>query len=176
MIFHPISVKGAFLVEPEIRDDERGYFARVWCHDEFRQHGLNPKLSQSSVSFNRRKGTLRGMHWQVAPHEEAKLVRCIRGSIFDVVVDLRRQSPTFRVNQGFELSEENGAMLYVPEGCAHGFLTLADDSEVLYFISTDYVPEAQRGFRWNDSAINIAWPGAIQVMSERDRTYPDLAI
>ena len=174
MRFTETKVAGAFLIEPEPIADERGFFARTFCRQEFADHGLNPELAQANVSFNHRKGTLRGMHYQQAPHQEAKLVRCTQGAIFDVVVDLRPDSPTYRAWFGTELSAGNRAMLYVPEDCAHGFLTLADDTEVAYQMSAPYVAAAGRGVRYDDPAFGIDWPGEVVVINERDRTYPDL--
>ena len=164
---------GVVVVRPRRLPDERGYFARTWDPEVFRAHGLNPALAQCSTSFSAREGTLRGMHYQAAPHEEAKLVRCTRGAIYDVALDLRPESPAFRHWFGVELTEENGLALYVPEGCAHGFLTRVDASEVLYLISTPYAPHAARGVRWDDPAFGIAWPGEVRVLHERDATYPD---
>jgi dTDP-4-dehydrorhamnose 3,5-epimerase len=166
-------VAGAFVVDLETFADDRGFFARVWCARELGERGLESRLAQCSTSFNRRKGTLRGMHYQIAPHAEAKLVRCIRGAIHDVVVDLRRESPTFRRWDAVELTAENRRGLYIPPGCAHGFQTVADDSEVLYFISEFHAPDAARGARWNDPAFAIEWPLPDPILSERDRTYPD---
>jgi dTDP-4-dehydrorhamnose 3,5-epimerase len=176
MIFKDTGIEGVWVIEPERHEDERGFFARTWDPQEFAERGLNPELAQCSISFNRARGTLRGLHYQAAPHEEAKLVRCTAGSIFDVVVDLRPDSSTFRDWFGVELSAENRLSLYVPEGCAHGFLTLADDSEVHYQISQAYVPEAGRGVRWNDAAFAIRWPGEVVVINERDGTYPDFRL
>jgi len=175
MKFTPTKIPGVWIVELERHADERGWFARTWCAEEFRQHGLNPNLSQCSASFNRRRGTLRGMHWQAAPHEEAKLVRCVRGAMFDVALDVRPGSATFKQWVGLELTPENGRSLYVPEGCAHGFQTLADDTEVFYQIVGDYHPASGRGVRWNDPAFSIAWPNVAEVVcSERDASYPAL--
>jgi dTDP-4-dehydrorhamnose 3,5-epimerase len=173
MTFTSIGLPGAFRIDAARHDDERGFFARTWCTREFETHGLNPRVVQTSVSQNRAKGTLRGMHYQAAPHAEAKLVRCTRGSIYDVIVDLRPESSTFKRHFGAVLTAENYTALYVPEGFAHGFLTLEDDSEVLYHISEFYEPAAARGVRWDDPAFGIAWPGEVAVISERDRTYPD---
>jgi dTDP-4-dehydrorhamnose 3,5-epimerase len=174
MRFTETKVAGAYLVEPEQLADERGFFARTWCAEEFADHGLNPRLAQANISFNHRKGTLRGMHYQAEPHAEAKLVRCTRGAIFDVAVDLRPGSPTHRAWYGVELSADNRAMLYVPEGCAHGFLTLADATEVAYQMSAPFAPEAARGVRFDDPAFGIEWPGEVLVINERDRGYPDV--
>lgn len=173
MKFIPTPLGGAYLVEMERQEDERGYFARTWCQGEFAAQGLNPSLVQCSVSFNRRKGTLRGMHYQKAPHAEAKLVRCTRGAIFDAIVDLRPESPTYRQWAGFELAAQGTAMLYIPQGLAHGFLTLADDSEVFYQMSEFFYPDCAAGVRWNDAAFGIAWPAEPKVVSLRDRNYPD---
>jgi dTDP-4-dehydrorhamnose 3,5-epimerase len=173
MRFTETGVAGAYLIEPEPVADERGFFARTWCREEFLANGLNPGLAQANISFNHRKGTLRGMHYQAAPHAEAKLVRCTRGAIFDVALDLRPGSPTYRRWFGAELSDANRSMLYVPEGCAHGFLTLADATEVAYQMSAPYAPAAARGVRWDDPAFGIEWPGEVAVINERDASYPD---
>lgn len=175
MIFTETALKGAHLVDLERHEDDRGFFARSWCAGEFETSGLNPRIAQCSLSFNVRKGTLRGMHYQVKPFEEAKLVRCTRGSLCDIIVDLRPDSPTYARHLSVFLSADNRRMLYVPEGFAHGFLTLEDATEVFYQISELYSPESQRGFRWDDPAFGIVWPEAVQVISERDRTYPDFA-
>jgi dTDP-4-dehydrorhamnose 3,5-epimerase len=173
MIFQKTSIDGVLEIRIERRQDERGFFARTWCQDEFQRSGLNPNLAQCSISFNARKGTLRGLHYQAAPHAEDKLVRCTRGAIYDVAVDLRPASPTFKKWFGIELNAENRSMLYVPEGCAHGFLTLAEDSEIFYQMSEPYYPELSRGVRWDDPAFAVPWPSPVEVISERDRTYPD---
>ena len=173
MKFRTTKLPGVIEIELELKSDERGFFARSWCQKEFEDHGLNAKLAQCSVSFNQRKGTLRGLHYQDAPHGEAKLVRCTRGSVYDVVVDLRPQSPLFKNWVAVVLTAERRNLLYVPEGCAHGFLTLEDATEVFYQISEFYHPELSRGVRWNDPAFQIVWPEPMQVISERDRTYPD---
>jgi dTDP-4-dehydrorhamnose 3,5-epimerase len=175
MRFTETKVAGAFLIEPEPIADERGFFARTWCREEFAAHGLNPELAQANISFNHRKGTLRGLHYQEAPHAEAKLVRSVRGAIWDLALDLRPGSPTHLAWFGAELSDANRAMLYVPEGCAHGFLTLTDDAEVAYQMSAPYAPQAARGVRFDDPAFGISWPGEVVVINERDRTYPDFA-
>ena len=174
MIFHETGLVGACLLELERRVDDRGFFARTWCQREFAEHGLNANLVQCSISFNHLRGTLRGLHFQLPPYEEAKLVRCTRGAIFDVIVDLRRGSPTFGNHYGVQLDAENRLMLFVPEGFAHGFQTLQEMTEVSYQMSEFYVPEAAPiGVRWNDPAFGIEWPIANPVMSARDRTYPD---
>jgi dTDP-4-dehydrorhamnose 3,5-epimerase len=174
--FLPSRLDGAWLIELEPHRDERGFFARAWCRREFAERGLDTGIAQASVSYNERKGTLRGMHLQRAPHEETKLVRCTRGAIFDVIVDLRPGSPTLGAWEGFELTAENGRELYVPRGFAHGFQTLADASEVHYQISEFHAPEAATGFRWNDPAFAIAWPLPVAVISPRDAAWPDCAI
>lgn len=173
MLFRETVLKGAYVVEPERIEDERGFFARTWCRSEFEAHGLNPNLVQCNISFNDKKGTLRGMHYQVAPRAEAKLVRCTAGAIYDVIVDLRPDSGTFKRWTGVELNADNRYMLYIPEGFAHGFLTLSDDAEVLYQMSEYYSAEHARSVRWNDPAFGIQWPGEALVISERDRSYPD---
>ena len=173
MIFTGTILKGAMLVDLEKHEDERGFFARTWCCREFEAQGLNPGLAQCNISFNPHKGTLRGMHFQVKPHEEAKLVRCARGSLFDAIIDLRPESPTYKKHLGVVLTADNRRMLYVPEGFAHGFLTLEDATEVFYQISECYEPESQRGVRWNDPAFGIDWPTEPKLISGRDRGYPD---
>jgi len=171
--FLPTPLEGAVLIELERHRDERGHFARTFCSEEFARRGLSAEIAQCSVSLNRRRGTLRGMHYQIAPHQEAKLVRCGRGRLLDVIVDLRAGTPGYRRWHAVELSADNARMIYVPEGFAHGFLTLADDTEVVYQISRPYHPESARGFRWNDPSIGIQWPETVRVISERDRNYPD---
>ncbi len=173
MIFRETKLKGAFLIEAEKRADDRGFFARSFCREEFEAHGLNPNVAQCNISFNRRKGTLRGMHFQVAPYEEAKLVRCTMGSLYDVCIDLRPKSATFKQHFGVVLSARERNMIYVPEGFAHGLQTLEDDTEVFYQMSQVYAPESARGVRWNDPAFGIEWPPAERVMTKKDRTYPD---
>jgi dTDP-4-dehydrorhamnose 3,5-epimerase len=171
--FAPTAIDGAWLVEPVWRRDERGEFARTFCAEEFRRHGLEPRLVQASLSRTRRRGTLRGMHYQDDPHAETKLVRCARGAVHDVVVDLRPASPTFRRHLAVRLDAESGLQLYVPAGCAHGFLTLEDDAEIAYAMSVPFHPESARGVRWNDPAFGIAWPFEPVLIAERDRTWPD---
>jgi dTDP-4-dehydrorhamnose 3,5-epimerase len=173
MIFHETKLPAVFEIRPEPKPDGRGFFARTWCQKEFEEHGLNHGLLQCSVSFNVRKGTLRGMHYQEVPHSESKLVRCTSGAIYDVVVDLRPHSPTFKEWIAVVLSATNRYMVYVPEGCAHGFLTLEDQTEVFYQMSEFYKPELARGVRWDDPAFRIVWLGDVAVISERDRTYPN---
>ena len=173
MIFSEAKVKGAYIVEIERLVDERGFFARTWCLRELREQGLDSNLAQCSISFNHKRGTMRGMHIQLPPHAETKLVRCTQGAIYDVVLDLRTNSSTYMQWDGLELSVENRKALYVPKGCAHGFLTLLDNTEVLYQISDFYAPESARGLRWNDSQFSITWPEEVTVISERDRNYED---
>lgn len=172
MRFIETPIGGAFVIEIEPACDERGFFARTFCEDEFRAHGLRSDMAQCSVSFNDRRGTLRGMHYQTAPHEEAKLVRCTMGAIHDVVLDLRPDSPTRHRSYGNKLTADNRRMLYVPEGCAHGFITLSDNAEVFYQISTVYAPAASRGVRWNDPAFSIVWPIEPVIISDRDAQWP----
>jgi len=176
MIVHETTLPGVRVLEPDRKSDERGYFARIWEPAVLAARGLNARVAQVSVSFNHRKGTLRGLHYQAAPMEEAKIVRCIRGGIFDVAVDIRPGSATCGQWVGIELSVENGRGLYIPEGFAHGFQTLVDDSEVLYFISQDYSAAHARGVRWDDPVFGIVWPDDRRTMNERDRTYPDFII
>lgn len=174
MIFTPTELDGAYLVDLKPREDERGFFARAWCRDEFAAHGLSTELAQCNISFNHRKGTLRGMHYQAVPHTEVKLVRCTRGAIWDVIVDLRPDSPTRARWLGVELTADNRRMLYVPEGFAHGYQTLLDATETFYHVSAPYAPEAEGGVRWNDPAFRIDWPDADRpFMSEKDRAWPD---
>jgi dTDP-4-dehydrorhamnose 3,5-epimerase len=172
--FVPTTLAGAYVIEQERHADERGFFARTWCAQEFREHGLEPSLAQCSVSFNHRRGTLRGLHYQVPPFAEAKLVRCTRGALYDVAVDLRPDSPSFRRWVGVELTEDDGRALYIPRGLAHGFYALADGTEVFYQISTPYEPAAARGVRWNDPFHGVEWPGPVEVIAPRDRDYPDV--
>jgi dTDP-4-dehydrorhamnose 3,5-epimerase len=193
MIFQETKLKGSFIIEPDRLEDKRGFFARTWCKREFEAHGLNPKLVQCNISFNKIKGTLRGMHYQEAPREEARLVRCTEGAIYDVIIDLRPDSPTYcqwisvvlsapgsqptsQSSQPTANSSQPIAhykMLYVPEGFAHGFLTLEDNTEVFYQMSEFYAPECARGVRWNDPAFNILWPEDVVEISDRDKQYPD---
>jgi dTDP-4-dehydrorhamnose 3,5-epimerase len=170
--FRETPLAGAFVIELERLEDERGFFARSFCRDEFAAHGLAAELAQASVSFNRRRGTLRGMHFQAPPHEEHKVVRCTRGAMHDIVVDLRAGSPTFRRWHAVELTDENRLSLYVPPGMAHGFQTLADDTEVLYQMSVPHHPESARGLRFDDPALKIAWPLAPVCVSQRDLAFP----
>ena len=174
MLFHETRLRGAFVIEPELREDERGFFALTWSRRGFEERGLNPDLVECNLSYSARRGTLRGMHFQAAPHAQAKLVRCTAGAVYDCIVDLREGSETFGRWVGVELSAGNRAQLYVPEGFAHGFQTLEDRTEVFYQMSSAYVPDAGRGVRWDDPAFGIEWPEAAErVINERDRTYPD---
>jgi dTDP-4-dehydrorhamnose 3,5-epimerase len=170
--FRALAVDGAFVLEPERHDDERGFFARTYSVDELVEQGLDPAISQISVSFNPRRGTLRGMHLQLPPNEETKIVRCPRGAMHDVIVDLRPESPTFGRHAVEQLGEQNQFSVYIPTGCAHGFVTLVDDTEVEYVISVPYAPESAAGVRWDDPAFGIEWPITPEVMSERDAAYP----
>ena len=173
MIFVETKLKGAHIIEPEKREDERGFFARSWCEREFAEHGLNPHTVQCNISFNKKRGTLRGMHYQVEPCAEAKLVRCTQGAIYDVIIDLRLGSPTFSQHIAEVLTAKNHKMLYVPEGFAHGFQALEDQTEVFYQMSGFYAPQFARGIRWNDPAFGIEWPIGEPIVLERDATYPD---
>jgi len=176
MIFKETKLKGAYLIEIEKNEDERGFFARSYCFREFEEHDLNPRVLQCNISFNAKKGTLRGMHYQASPYEEAKLVRCNSGGIYDVIIDLRRDSTTYLKHYGVRLDSENGLMLFIPEGFAHGFLTLEDNTEVFYQMSEFYAPECARGYRWNDPTFGIHWPVEVEVISDRDRSYPDFGM
>lgn len=173
MKFMPLPLQGTFLIEPEPVADERGFFARTFCREEFSAHNLNPDLVQCSISFNMQKGILRGMHYQKEPHQEVKLVRCTMGGIYDVIIDLRRDSATFRQWASVELTADNRRSVYIPEGIAHGFLTLADNCEVFYQMSEYFRPESSAGVRWNDPAFSIEWPGDVSIISDRDLNYPD---
>ena len=175
MILRETELSGAHVLELDRKRDDRGWFARVWDGEALREAGLNGDLAQASTAFNERRSTLRGLHFQRPPHEEAKLVRCTRGAVYDVIVDLRPGSETFRRWLGVELTEENGLMLYVPEGFAHGYLTLADATETSYFISVPYAPGHAVGVRWDDPAFAIDWPAEPQVIGERDRAWPDFS-
>lgn len=175
MIFTETLLAGAFVIEPELLEDARGFFARTWCERELEARGLVTRIAQCSTSFNKRKGTLRGMHYQAPPFAETKIVRCIRGSMYDVIIDLRPESPSFARHFAVVLTADNRKMLYVPGGFAHGFQTLEDDTEVLYQISEFYVSTHARGVRWDDPAFGIRWPIDERTIVERDRTYPDFA-
>jgi dTDP-4-dehydrorhamnose 3,5-epimerase len=174
VLFRELSLPGAYLVEIEPRADERGFFARTFCEDEFAAAGLLTRFPQASVSYNARRGTVRGMHFQAAPHEETKLVRCLAGAVYDVIVDLRPESPTYLRSIGVELTAKNRSALYVPKGFAHGFQSLQDDSELLYMIDEGYVSNAARGIRWNDPSIDVQWHDPIRVIAEKDNEFPDL--
>ena len=171
MIFTEAPVKGAYVIDLERRGDERGFFARVFCDRELSERGLTPHFVQANDSLSTQRGTLRGMHYQLAPKAETKLVRCIRGELYDVVLDLRRDSPTFGQSFGATLSAENRRMMYVPKGCAHGFITLADETEALYFVDEIYAPDLERGVRWNDPRFRIAWPIEPVVLSAKDQSW-----
>jgi dTDP-4-dehydrorhamnose 3,5-epimerase len=175
MRFTESSIAGAFVVDADVFEDERGAFILAWVREEFEAHGLDTNLMQGAISTNRTRGTIRGLHYQAAPHGQAKMIRSIRGSVFDVFVDLRPESPTFRQWAGVELDAENRRMLYLPAGVAHGYQTLTEDSEIFYFVSARYAPDAQRGVRWDDPGLGIEWPlGPPTVINERDAGYPDL--
>jgi dTDP-4-dehydrorhamnose 3,5-epimerase len=174
MIFTETKLKGAYIVQLERIRDERGFFARAWCKREFDQHGLISRLVQCNVSYNKKQGTLRGMHYQVAPHEETKLVRCTMGSIYDVIIDLRPGSPTHKEWIGVELNAENRRMLFVPKGFAHGYQTLVNHTEVFYQVSEFYTPETERGVRWNDPVFGVEWPVVDNLeISEKDKSWSD---
>jgi dTDP-4-dehydrorhamnose 3,5-epimerase len=173
MIFRKTALEGVYIVEPQRLEDERGFFARTWCTREFEQQGLNAGIVQASVSFNRRKGTLRGLHYQIPPSRETKLVRCTAGAIYDVVLDLRPNSGTYLRHIGATLSAENRHAIYIPAGMAHGFQTTADNTEVTYMMTDFYEPKYARGVRWNDPAFGIVWPDDERTIIERDNSYPD---
>jgi dTDP-4-dehydrorhamnose 3,5-epimerase len=173
MVFKEIRLKGAFIIELEKIKDDRGFFSRAWCQEEFHAHSLDSNIAQCNLSFNADRGTLRGLHYQIAPYEETKVIRCTRGKIFDVIIDLRPKSPTYLQWTGIELSLENRKMVYVPENFAHGYLTLADNTEVFYQVSQFYSPGSESGIRWNDPSINIKWPEIPNlIISEKDKNWP----
>jgi dTDP-4-dehydrorhamnose 3,5-epimerase len=176
MLFKETKLKGAYLIELEPAADERGYFARTYCREEFEKQGLNPRVAQCNVSYNRRKGTLRGFHYQIPPCAETKLFRCIRGAVFDVIIDLRADSPTYKKWFGVELSADNCKMLYVPRNFAQGFITLADDTELSYQVSEFYSPGYEKGIRYNDPAFAVAWPIPIEVISTKDENWPNYMV
>jgi dTDP-4-dehydrorhamnose 3,5-epimerase len=176
MKFTPTKIPGAYLIEIQPTTDERGFFARSFCADEFHQHGLNSNFTQCNVSFTSKQGTIRGMHYQVAPNTEAKLVRCTKGAIYDIILDLRPESPTFKQWVAAELTAGNHRMFYIPPGCAHGFQTLIDDTEVFYQMSGVYSADAAMGVRWNDPAFGIEIPLAISVINERDSLYTNFVL
>ena len=173
MIFTETRLAGAFVIEPALLEDERGFFARTWCRREFEARGLETRIAQCSTSFNVRKGTLRGMHYQVHPATETKLIRCIRGALYDVIIDLRPESPSFTLHFAVVLSADNRKMVYVPAGCAHGYQTLEDGTEIFYQISEFHSPEHARGVRWDDPCFAIPWPEGERTVVDRDRRYPD---
>jgi len=172
-VFHETKLAGAFVIEPERFNDERGFFARIFSDREFERHGINPRIAECNISFNKKKGTLRGMHYQAPPHAQAKTVRCTAGAIYDVIIDLRKDSPTFKQWASVKLSATNRLTLYVPEDFAHGFQTLEDNTEVLYQMSEVYAPESARGVRWNDPAFGVEWPPATRIIIARDNSYED---
>jgi dTDP-4-dehydrorhamnose 3,5-epimerase len=173
MIFDATEISDVYTVELEKRSDDRGFFSRGWCWQEFSDRGLPSRIAQINISFNRRKHTLRGFHYQVAPYGEDKLLRCVRGAVHDVVLDLRSNSPTFMRHMAVELTATNYRSLFVPKGCANAFLTLEDDTEVTYLVSEFYTPAAECGVRWNDQAFRIDWPAKPAVISDKDRSWPD---
>jgi dTDP-4-dehydrorhamnose 3,5-epimerase len=172
MLFTETKLKGAFIIDLELKSDDRGFFARTFCAKEFEAHGLKPAVSQCNLSFNHKAGTLRGMHYQVTPACETKLVRCTRGAVYDVIIDLRPDSPTYRQHIGVELSADNRRALYVPEMFAHGYQTLTDDAEVVYQVTEFYTPGYERGARYNDPAFGIEWPMPVAVISDKDANWP----
>ncbi len=174
MEFTETNLKGACVLRLKKIEDERGFFARAWCREEFLQHGLNPDMTQLNTAFSHRRGTVRGLHYQLAPHTEAKFIRCTRGAIFDVIVDLRPGSPTLGSWYGIELTADNGLMLYAPEGFAHGYQTLQDNTDMYYFTSAAYAPSAARGLRYNDPLVRIEWPLPVSVVSAVDLKWPGL--
>jgi dTDP-4-dehydrorhamnose 3,5-epimerase len=176
MIFHETSIPGAYLIELELREDDRGYNARIWCEREFEEQGLTARIAQSNVLYNRRRGTLRGMHYQAPPYAEAKVFRVTRGAIHDVIVDLRPDSEAYGRSESFRLSADVPLMLYVPESFAQGFQTLEDHTELAYSASAFYTPESERGFRYDDPAFDLAWPLPVEVISEKDRNWPDFVL
>lgn len=175
MFFVETELKDAYIIELEKREDRRGFFARTWAQDEFEQRGLESRVVQTNMSFNHSKGTLRGMHFQKAPYAETKLVRCVRGAVYDVIIDLRPESPTYKRWLGVELSAENRRSVYVPEGFAHGFQTLEDNCELMYQVSKVYTPSAEGGLRYNDPSFDIQWPLPATVLSDKDQSWPDFA-
>ncbi len=175
MIFSETKLKGAFIIEPEKLEDERGFFARIFDKKVFEQHGLEFNLVEASISFNKKKGTLRGMHYQTIPYGETKIVRCTHGRIFDVIIDLRPDSETFKKWFGVELSEDNRKMLYIPKGFANGFITLEDDCEIFYQMDQAYKPEYARGIRWDDKTLKISWPMEPKVISAKDLSWKPFA-
>ena len=173
MKFTQTKLKGAYIIELEKREDDRGFFARTFCKNEFTEHGLETRFVQANMSSNPKKGTLRGMHYQVDPHQEVKVVRCTKGAIYDVIVDLRKDSPTYKEWIGIELTDKNYKMLYIPKDFAHGFITLQDNSEVMYLVSEFYTPGAETGLRYNDPGFRIKWPVPVEIISEKDANWED---
>jgi len=176
MKFHETSLSGVYLIEPELLEDERGFFARSFCTQEFEKNRLISEWVQCNISFNKKKGTLRGMHYQISPYEEGKLVRCTMGSIFDVIIDLRPNSQTYKQHTAFELTASNRLTLFIPPGLAHGFQTLENNTEVFYHMSKSYHPASARGIRWNDPSFSINWPLEEKIISPKDQIYPDLIL
>ena len=176
MIFNETALKGAFMVQVKKMEDHRGFFGRAWCQEEFAEHGLNNNIRQINTSFTFKKGTIRGMHYQIDPYQEAKFIRCTRGRIYDVIIDLRPGSGTFMKWVGHELSESNYQMVYVPGNFAHGFVTLEDNCEVYYPVTEFYTPGSERGIRYNDPAFNIEWPVSVDIVSEKDLSHPDFDV
>lgn len=172
MVFKETKLKGAFIINLKRLEDERGFFARTFCQKEFQEHGLNPQIAQANISYNKKRGTFRGMHMQLAPYEESKLIKCTGGAIYDVIIDMRISSDTFKQWVGAELTAENHQMLYVPEGFAHGFITLKNDTEVTYQMNQFYAPGSEKGFRWDDPAFGIEWPIQPVLISEKDKNFP----
>jgi dTDP-4-dehydrorhamnose 3,5-epimerase len=175
VIFSETELPGAFVIDLEKIEDERGFFARAWCQRELRDHGLESRIAQCNMSFNKRKGTLRGMHFQRPPHEEVKLIRCIRGALYDVIIDLRPESAAYKRWIGAELTAENRRMLYVPRGFAHGFQTLEEDTETFYMVSEFYTPGAESGVRWDDPSFGIDWPLPPSEISDKDQQWTDFS-
>ncbi len=173
MKFKPTPLKGAYLIDLKKIEDERGFFGRVFSSSEFEEQALEPAIVQINNSFSAEKGTLRGLHYQLPPREETKLIRCIKGSLYDLILDIRKDSPTFGQSFGATLTAENRTMMYVPKGFAHGFITLEPNTEMLYFVSETYSPEYERGIRWNDPKFSVSWPIEPTVLSERDCQHPD---
>ena len=176
MIFKETKLKGAFVIEIHKLEDARGFFGRSWCANELKEHGLNTNVAQANTSFSVKRGTLRGMHYQIDPYQETKLIRCTQGSIYDVIIDLRKDSSTYKQWFGIELTQDNYRMLYVPEDFAHGFITLQDNCEVSYLVTQFYTPGAEAGIRWNDPQFGIQWPLDPAVISEKDESHPDFLI
>ena len=175
MIFKESKLKGAFIIEIDKKSDDRGFFARTWCKNEFEAQGLSTKFVQVNLAFNEKKGILRGMHYQKNPYEEVKLVRCTRGALYDVIIDIRKDSPTYKQWIGIELTQDNYRMLYIPEGFAHGYQTLQDHTEIIYQVSQFYTPNAEGGVRWDDPTVNIVWPETEERnISSKDQMWPPL--